>query len=586
MVYFPDSLHFVARDFISRICLRKFVEFASHLSIWKDVLAQTRLLCLLNMVLSKIDVLQDLKDMDQGILQSNKVRQLLRGVISNYLGGAVNLVIWFLLTPFILDQLGPTLYGLWLLIGSVVAYASLLDFGISGAITKYVAEYRAKQQYENAQHLLDTALVFYMVIGSVVAVASIIIAPHCPRIFNIPQENQVTAVWLVALFGLGTGLSIPSNSVIAVLRGLERFDLLNLIAVINIIMKSSAIVTVLLLGGSVLGIVIAGIAVDLFLLIPSIGFIHRAVPDLRFRMWRADRSMFRVLTSFGSSMFMLHIGGQLHARTDQIVIGTYLPVSSVTPYSLAGRLSSLPQMMTDKFLSLLLPLASKLHAENDHAGLRALYIVNTRLTLAVFLPIGVSLIFLAGPFLTVWVGKEFASYAYLVLILTLTSMIDTSTWPAGSVLQGMGLQKFSGRLSLISGLTNLLLSIVLVQRIGLAGVAVGALLPTTIICLGLVHPYVIRAIKLSLQEVFHQVVLAVLIPAVPSSIAIYILTKILPLDSIFSILLVSGVGFIIYMLAYLRIQSNSFERELIRNIFVNIFQQARSSLRSTERRNL
>jgi len=523
--------------------------------------------------------------MVQGTVHNKKVRHLIRGVISNYIGGFLSLATWFLLTPFILHQLGPTLYGLWLLIGSVVAYASLLDFGISGAITKYVAEYSARQQYENAQRLLDTALLVYFVLGSLVVVASIMSAPEFPRIFNIPQEHQVTAVRLVALFGIGTGLAIPSSGVTAVLRGLERFDLLNLIGTISTLLRATAIVAVLLLGGSVLGIVIVGIAVNLFMLIPGVAFIHRVAPDLRFRLWGGDRSMFRVLASFSASMFMLHMGGQLQTRTDQIVIGAYLPVSAVTPYGLAGKLSAFPQMITDQFLILLLPLASKLHAENDHAGLRALYVVNTRLTLAVFLPIGVSLIFLAGPFLTVWVGKEFASYADLVLILTLTSMIDTSTWPAGSVLQGMGLPKFSGRLSLISGLANLLLSIVLVQRLGLAGVALGALIPTTIICLGLVHPYVIRVIKLSPREVFQQVILSALIPAVPSSIAIYVLTRIIPLTSIFSIMFAGGFGLLIYMVAYLSIGSNSFERGLIRTTLTNVFQQARSYLPFTEKSN-
>jgi hypothetical protein len=149
----------------------------------------------------------------------------------------------------------------------------------------------------------------------------------------------------------------------------------------------------------------------------------------------------------------------------------------------------------------------------------------------------------------------------------------------------MGLPKFLGRLSLMSGLTNLLFSIVLVQRIGLAGVAVGALIPITIVCLGIVHPYVIRVIKLSLRDVFQQVVLAALIPAVPSSIAIYILIKIIPLASIFSILVVGGVGLIVYMLAYLSMGFNSLEREIIRDTLMNLIQQARSYIRSTEKSN-
>jgi O-antigen/teichoic acid export membrane protein len=523
--------------------------------------------------------------MDQSSVKNNKIQHLIRGVISNFVGRFVGLGTWFLLTPFILDHLEPTLYGLWLLVGSVMAYGSLLDFGISSAITKYIAEFRAKQQYENAQQLLATALMVYLVLGSLVVVASIVFAPFFPRLFNIPPENHVPATWLVMLFGLRTGLALPSNSITAVLRGLERFDFLNLIGVISSLLTATAIVAVILLGGGVIGVVIVGIAVNVLMLIPGIWSIHRIAPDLRFGLSGANRSMFRVLTSFSSSIFMLHVGGQLETRTDQIVIGAFLPVSAVTPYSLAAKLSSLPQMITDQFLTLLLPLASKLHAENDHARLRAVYVVNTRLTLAIFLPVGVSLIFLAGPFLTIWVGAEFAGYAYLVLILTLASMIDTSTWPAGAVLQGMGLPKFSGRMSLIAGITNLFMSIILVQRIGLAGVALGTLIPTTIICLVFVHPYVIRVIKLSLRDVFSQVLLPALIPAIPSSLAIYALAKIIPPTSIIAILFVSGSCLLVYICVYLGMSSNRFERGLFQSTLTSIVQQARTYVTNSERSN-
>lgn len=79
---------------------------------------------------------------EQGALIHSRV---LRGIMSNYAGQAVTVVTWILLTPFILARLGPTNYGLWVLIGSVIGYGTLLDFGIGGAVIKYMAEYRARE---------------------------------------------------------------------------------------------------------------------------------------------------------------------------------------------------------------------------------------------------------------------------------------------------------------------------------------------------------------------------------------------------------------------------------------------------------
>lgn len=470
-----------------------------------------------------------------------------------------------------------------MLVGSVIAYGSLLDFGIAGAVTKYVAEYWAKGQTKEAQQLVGTALIICLVLGSIALAISIIVAPFFSRIFNVPPENHSTAIWLVILAGFGTGLAIPSNSTIAVLRGLQRFDILNLIGAISTLFLAGSTVVVLLLGGSVVGVAATGVAVNLLMLVPTVWIIHRIAPDLRFGLAGGSLQMLRTVTSFSSSMFMLRIGGHLETKTDEIVVGAFLPMSSVTPYNLARRLSTLPQMVTEQFLTLLLPLASKLHAENDQAHLRSLYIISTRLTLAIFLPVGVSLVFLAGPFLTVWVGQAFADYAHLVLILSLASMIDTSTWPAGSVLQGMGLPRFSGAMSIISGVSNLLLSLVLVQKIGLTGVALGTLLPTCIVCLGFVHPYVIRTIKVPLGEVFRRVILPALIPVVPAGVGIYILSQRLALTSILPILLVGASGSLLYLAVYLRMGANEFERAILRNVWIEIAHRAKSYSNASQR---
>jgi O-antigen/teichoic acid export membrane protein len=511
------------------------------------------------------------------------IQQLLRSVISNYVGRFIGMGIWFLLTPFILNQLEPTLYGLWVLVGSVMAYGSLLDFGISSTLAKYVAEYRAKGQAEDAQSLIGTALVIYLILGILIIVAAIILAPFFSRIFNVPAENRSTAMWLVMLAGLGTGSALLSNSTTAVLRGLQRYDLLNLIGVISTLLLAGATVLVLVLGGGVIGIAATGVAVNSLMLIPTIWIIHQIAPDLRFGLVGASGRMFRAVTSFSSSIFMLHVGGHLSVKTDEIVVGAFLPVSAVTPYNLARRLSSLPQMLTDQFLTLLLPLASKLHAENNLSRLRSVYIISTRLTLAIFLPAGLGLVFLAGPFLEIWIGPEYSGYVHLVLILSLASLIDTCTWPAGAVLQGMGLPRFSGLMSIISGSANLVLSLILVRRLGLTGVALGTLIPTAIVCLGFVIPYAARMIGVRFQEVIVHILLPAFLPVVPAGIGMYLLRDVVKPTSIILILLLGATGLLIYLAIYLCMRANEFERGILRMAWLGILYRAKPHSNASER---
>src|SRR5512145_131848 len=111
------------------------------------------------------------------------VRHVFLSSLSNYVGKIINLGVWFVLTPFILSQLGDATYGLWVLVGSVVGYGFLLDFGITGAVTKYVAEYRTRGEGGLARSLIATALWTNAGVGFVVIAASVLLAPVFTGIF-------------------------------------------------------------------------------------------------------------------------------------------------------------------------------------------------------------------------------------------------------------------------------------------------------------------------------------------------------------------------------------------------------------------
>jgi O-antigen/teichoic acid export membrane protein len=511
--------------------------------------------------------------------QRSVVRYAFLNSLSNYVGQFFKMGAWLVLTPFILNQLGDTMFGLWVLVGSVVAYGFLLDFGIAGAITKYTAEFRAKKAGEEARSLIATALWLYTGLGLFVILISLVIAPLFPVIFNVADAERETAIWLVLLSGIGVGITILCTTTTAVLRGLQRFDLINLIGVSATLVSAGATVIVLLLGGGAIGLVVVGIAVTLFTQIPNVWFIYRIAPELRFGWRGANRTLLRTVASYSSSIFVMNVGGYLESKTDEMVIGGFLPVSTVTPYNLARRLSLLPQTLAEQFLMLLLPMASEIYAKNDLGQLRFLYIVSTRITLAVALPTGLTLIFLAQNILTVWVGVEYASYAYLVVMLTVAAIIDTTQWPAGLVLQGIARHSPLATMSIAAGVANLILSIMLVNYIGLTGVALGTLIPTIVICIGFVAPYAMRIIGVSGQDMFTQILWPALLPALPMSIVMLALREILQPISIFSLLLVAGIGILPYPASYLLMKANEHERTIFFKNMGRIIHQMRLYLK-------
>jgi O-antigen/teichoic acid export membrane protein len=502
-------------------------------------------------------------------------RQVLINTLSNYGGKIVTLGIWFFLTPFILNNLGQSEYGMWVMVGSLVSYGSLLDFGIANAITKYVAEYQARDETEQASSLVATALWLYTIVGLVAILLGVVFAPIFPHIFNIPIEQQNTFSWLVFLSGIGLGVSLPSTAPIAVLRGMHRFDVINLISIVGMLFLAGSTLLVLYLGGGAIGLMSVNILVNLLMQIPVVWLIHRNARQLHFGFRGAKRSHIRTVAGFSSALFVINMAGQLRAKTDEIVVGTFLSVSSVTPYSIAHRLSDLPLILTEQFMKVLMPLSSKLHSENDYGRLRQLYISSTRLTLAIFLPLGLGITILAKPFLSAWVGSSYAPYAGLVLLLVSASFFDTLMWPSNFILQGMARHQLLAGVAITSGLVNLAISIALVKPLGLTGVALGTLIPTTLECLFFVIPYSMRVVGIDLRTALKEIILPVIAPSILMGIILIVLQYLVNPVAMISILAVGSVGALVYAVTYLRIGASHKEKHMLLELAHNTLQSIR-----------
>ena len=491
-------------------------------------------------------------------------RRVLIGTLSNLISKVLNLGTWFFLTPFILGHLGASTYGMWILVSSVVAYGNLLDFGVAAAVTKYVADFKARGQLSDAQPLVATALWLYAGLGLAAFGLSVVLAPLFPALFDVPPDLAPQAQRLVVLSGAVLGLSLPCAASSAILRGLQRFDLSSLIGTVGMSLYAALTVAVLLGGGGVEGLVALNLPLTLFMQIPTLWLIHRAAPELRLGVRGASRKLVRLVFSYSSALFVINVAGQLQTKTDEIVIGAFMPVANVTPYSLARRLSELPNTLTDQFMRVLMPLAAQLHAEADEVRLRGLYITSTRLTLAIGLPMVAGLALLSRPFLLLWVGPEFANSAAVVIVLVLASWVDTSQWPASSILQGMARHRPLALLSLFTGLANLLISVVLVGPLGVLGVALGTLIPAIIESWIILTPYSLRQLGVSVRTALRLIIWPALAPAVPLVIVLAVLDWLLRPASYLALACIGAAGAGVYALGYLALTAGQPEHIMAR----------------------
>jgi O-antigen/teichoic acid export membrane protein len=241
-------------------------------------------------------------------------------------------------------------------------------------------------------------------------------------------------------------------------------------------------------------------------------------------------------------------------------------------------LSRVPQVLTDQFVKVLLPIASEFQAHDDQRRLRSLYLWSSRLTLAILVPIGSAIALLSPEVLTLWLGPSYAEYWPLVVILVLAIGIDVALWPATNILQASARVRLLALVALATGVANLGLSIVLARWLGLKGVALGTLLPTTIASLGVVLPYAMRTLGVGAGSVAKEIVLPAVLPAIPAILVLYLLRSFTPMG-FWPVAGCGLTGVIVYAVTYVCVGASKKEQETYRALVLDAIRLVEACVR-------
>ena len=493
-----------------------------------------------------------------------RIRQrLLTGALVNVAGRFTSAGIWLLLTPLVLAHLGPRGFALWALMGAVASYGWLLDFGVGGAVVKYVAEHVARGERESARVMIASASLLSLGLAAATLLLSLSVAPWLPALLEMSPGEQALAEACIVLTGIDVAIAIAFSPRVSVLRGLQRHDLYNAVQIFGAVLQAGVTIVVLTAGGGVRELIASGILVNIAMRMTTTVLLRRVAPDLIAGIRPAERPAIRRLASYCYSAFTIDVAGRLHNKTDEFVIALFQPLSAVTPYALARRLGELTSLAATQCAKAIMPLASELEATDDSAKLRHLYIVASRVALAIATPIAIVLAIAGSTILSLWVGPAYADGGALVAVLAAASLISASQWPAAEILQGITRHRIVAWTSFAAGVANITLSILLLPVFGLMGVALGTLIPTVVSSLFVVMPFINRILNVSWKTALYEIWLPGLAPAVPAGFMLAELHQRPAPASVTSMAMGASIAAVVYAIAYLSMPAAKAERSLL-----------------------
>ena len=269
------------------------------------------------------------------------------------------------------------------------------------------------------------------------------------------------------------------------------------------------------------------------------------------------------MTSYCCSASTIDVAGRLHNKTDEFVIAVFGPLSAVTPYALARRLGEVTGLAATQCAKVVMPLASELEATDRIHKLRKLYIVASRMALAIATPVAVVLGVSGGTILSLWVGPAYADQGALVAVLAAASLLNTSQWPAAEILQGITKHRIVAWTSIGAGVANVTLSILLLPVFGLMGVALGTLIPIVISSMCVVMPFANRTLNVSWSTALREIWLPGIAPAVPAALVLLALNGQVETSNIITMSASIAIAALVYAIGYLSMPPTTAERALV-----------------------
>jgi O-antigen/teichoic acid export membrane protein len=328
-----------------------------------------------------------------------------RNVLANYLGQFYVVLIGIVTVPIYLRCMGREAFGLIGFFGVFNAWLALLDVGLSPALAREVARYRAGAIDADALRSLHRSMLLVFAGGglgivALVGLLSDVIARHWLTVYEIPQREVVAAI---ALMGLIFALKWPGGIFRSLLTGFERQISINAINVGAATLRSVGVLPVFVWMGAT----------------PRVFFGFQALAALaELACWavvgrrclpkgRAHGGLLQPLVSvwkFALSVAFLSVVWMLVTQTDRLLLTRLLPMAAYACYAIAVTAAGGVLALFHPISQAVLPRLIQLATAKDREGLESLYRKTTRIVCIVTGAATTVCAIYAQPLLWAWTG--------------------------------------------------------------------------------------------------------------------------------------------------------------------------------------
>jgi len=412
----------------------------------------------------------------------NRVDNATRNIKYGYIAKFTQLILGFISRTVFIYTLGVTFLGVNGLYTNVLGVLSLAELGIGTAMNYSLYKPVANGNLEKIKSLMNLYKRAYRVIALVVSVMGLLLVPFLKYIIKDPGNislDDLTIYYLIFLFNtVSTYFVAYKYSLVNAEQ--KNYIQTNIQAITTLITVTVQIIILVvfknfllyLLIGAIIGL-IQKIGVNIYLnkLYPYL--LDKNVKELSQEEKAPIKKNIKAL-------ILQKIGSISVYQTDNIIISSFINITTVGLISNYNLIITSVSGFINVLFTSLIPGFGNLIATENKEKQYFIFKVSRFLIFWIYGFASIAFLILLTPFIQLWIGKDMVIGSTVIYLIVINYYSMGDRLIIALFYSAAGIFDKVKYISIIQAVVNLVISVVMVQKIGLEGVFIGT------ICSGLV----------------------------------------------------------------------------------------------------
>lgn len=442
----------------------------------------------------------------------------------SYIYLALNSISSILLTPLLLKFLGVEEYGLYQMIYSIGLYILILDLGIGAVMIRYIAEYRARADYDGMKQFAGMMAFFTIILCVVVLIVGVVVNLNIENIFeDLTIEQYTKSHWMLNLMTFQFIITFVDHYFLGIISAHERFCFSKFIGIIKVFAVFALTLLFVYLGFGAVGIVMANtIVITLITTINIFYTFYELNFKIIFTKWKREI----MLPVFGLmlAMFLQSVVANINSSVDKTILGIMCTPTDVAIYSIAATIITLFNTLPSVLSSLFQPQVMNMVVNGTNPFKLTNLVI--RVGRWQFMVCGA---FLAGmalfgmDFLRLWVGhkipEEGIKFSLMIMLVILPfNMIPLIQTVCISILNAYDKRLYRSLILIMISILHIILTVIIIKFWGPIGSPIGTAISYFLGYAVLLNIYYYHTFHLEIIRMFKEILFRISICIILSAL--------------------------------------------------------------------